>query len=131
MNNPAELLRESKSILLIDWPSRDVPDSLARAGHEVVVQGGPEPDHYNEYVATDGQVDVRYVGHAPEHADLVYSYRPIDELPEIADQARNLGAQAVWVQLPADESSNVDQARSIVEGAGLRFIDAPILEAIT
>src|SRR3954447_18134607 len=131
MNNPTDLLSGSKSILLVDWPSRDVPDSLARAGHEVVVHGGPEPDHYNEYVATGGKVDVRYIGHAPVHVDLVYSYRPIDELAEIADEARNLGAEAVWVRLTPEETSNVDQARSIVEAAGLQFVDAPILEAIS
>ncbi len=48
----------------------------------------------------------------------------MDELPEIVEQAQQLGAHAVWVQLRAAESQ---RARVIVETAGLAFVDGPYL----
>jgi hypothetical protein len=35
------VLARSPSVLLIDWPSRDVPATLAAAGFTVIVKGGP------------------------------------------------------------------------------------------
>ena len=43
----AGLLRKTKTILLVDWPSRDVPDTLARSGFAVVSNDGP--GEYNAY----------------------------------------------------------------------------------
>ena len=123
-----ELLLAAETIVLVDWPSREVPNSLARAGFHVVVHGGPAPDDYSTYVVEDGEVVVRQADGPPEHADLVYSYRPLAELPRIVDQARHLGAGAVWVQLPPDEA---EEARSIVEAAGLIFVGDPhLLDAV-
>lgn len=34
-----EILRATQSVLVVDWPSRDVPDTLARAGYDVHVHG--------------------------------------------------------------------------------------------
>jgi len=119
-----ETLRTAKRVLVLDYPSRDVPDTLARAGYDVVVHGGPAPDDYSAYVIDDGEIVVRRTGTEPEQADLVYSYRPLDELPGIVKKARRVGAHAVWVQLPAEESP---AARTIVEAAGLTFVDDPYL----
>jgi hypothetical protein len=33
-----------QTILVIDWPSKEVPETLARAGFRVVVRGGPGPE---------------------------------------------------------------------------------------
>jgi predicted CoA-binding protein len=119
-----EILQAAKTVLVVDWPSRDVPDTLARAGYEVVVHGGPAPDDYSTYVVEDGEVVVRRTGHPPVQAELVYSYRPVAELAEIVETALGLGARAVWVQLPAEDG---EQARAIVETAGLAFVDGPSL----
>ena len=119
-----DILAATKVVLLVDWPSRDVPDTLVRAGYEVVVHGGPAPDDYSTYVVDDGEVVEQRTGRPPERADLVYSYRPVDELPEIVEEAQRIGAQAVWVQLPPEESQ---RARDIVETAGLAFVDGPYL----
>ena len=73
MTEPAELLRNSPTILLIDWPSREVPDSLARAGHRVVSHDGPDDADYNVYELSEGKVEPRAAGGPPEHADLVYA----------------------------------------------------------
>ena len=40
MTDGARLLAEAVTILLIDWPSRDVPDTLARHGFTVVSHPG-------------------------------------------------------------------------------------------
>jgi len=44
-----ELLRDVTTVLVIDWPSRDAPETLARAGFEVVVRSGAGPDDYSVY----------------------------------------------------------------------------------
>jgi hypothetical protein len=36
--DPKTLLAAVRSVLVIDWPSRDVPDSLVVAGFEVVAR---------------------------------------------------------------------------------------------
>jgi predicted CoA-binding protein len=78
-----------------------VPDTLAGAGYAVFVKNGPGPEDFNPA--------------PPEHIDLVYCHRPLEELPGIVAQAKELGAQAVWCQSPSPE------ARRLVESAGLRY----------
>jgi len=128
------ILRAAGSILLVDWPSRDVPDTLVRAGYEVSVKGGPEPDNFWASELRDGEVANRRVGVAPEHADLVYTHRPIAELAGIVDLARQVGAGAVWHQsgLAGDGGKDIqgvwlleDEARdaaAMVEAAGMVFV---------
>src|SRR5262245_13196810 len=130
------ILRAAGSVLLVDWPSRDVPDTLARAGYTVFVKGGPEPDNYWVNELHDGEIANRRVGVAPTHADLVYTYRPIGELTGIVDLAKRVGARTVWHQsglasdgekdlqgvwLPEDE---IRTAAAVVEAAGMVFVHA-------
>jgi predicted CoA-binding protein len=124
VTSAAEVLAATESILLIDWPSREVPDSLARAGYRVVSQDGPAAGDYNAYELSGAEVVVRNVGVEPEHADLVYTHRPFDELPEILEFAQRIGARAIWAEAGPD-SPGADQARRTVESAGLTYIDAP------
>ena len=120
-----DILRSAGTILLIDWPKRAVPEALARAGLTVVSHDGPAPDEYNAYEIEGDSVVDRRVGESPERADVVYTHRPIDELPAIAELAKGLGAQAVWCE------TGSAQAREIVEAAGLTYVDEPIIEAAT
>ena len=134
-----QVLRETSSVLLVDWPSKDVPESLARAGYTVVAKGGPEPGNYWAYEVRDGEVVSRRTGEVPGAVDLVYSYRPIDELPGIAAMAQQLGARAVWLQsgVASDGTKAADgcwldpaasqAARAAVESAGLTYIEAPCI----
>lgn len=130
-----EILGAARSVLVVDWPSRDVPDTLARAGYEVHVHGGPAPDDYSAYRRDGDGVVVGRTGRQPDRADLVYSHRPLDELHGIVEMAQRVGARAVWVQsgrgadgrpdpracwLPEPESR---QARALVEAAGLAYVD--------
>lgn len=131
------ILAGARSFLVIDWPTRDVPDTLAGAGYEVVVHGGPGPTDYFAYEVAGGKVVERRVGRPPAHADVVYTFRPLAELPEIVATAQAVGAGTVWVQsglsaagvkdpegcwLPADAAAG---ARALVESAGLAFLDQP------
>ena len=36
MTDVEDILAGARSFLAVDWPTRDVPDSLARAGYDVV-----------------------------------------------------------------------------------------------
>jgi hypothetical protein len=94
----SRILAQTRSVLVIDWPSRDVPAALAAAGFEVTVKGGPGPTDYTVWEISDGEVVTRPLGRALEHADLVYCHRPFSELPSIIAMAQGLGARAVWRQ---------------------------------
>ena len=115
------VLSRTRSVLLVDWPSRDVPDSLARAGLSVVAQEGP--DRYVAYDADGDEVRPRLTD-TPAAVDLVYAFRPLGELPDIIDLARSLGAKVLWLQSAAD-AHQLEEARSTVEAAGLAFISEP------
>jgi hypothetical protein len=39
--DPEEVLKNVRAVLVIDWPSKDVPEKLALAGFHVYVRGGP------------------------------------------------------------------------------------------
>jgi predicted CoA-binding protein len=134
-----QILRAADSIVVVDWPSRDVPDTLSRAGYDVSVKGGPGPGDYSAYDVRGDEVVDRPVGHPPAHADLVYSYRPVSELPAIVALAREIGAAVVWHQsgqaaageddprgcwMPGDASQ---EARAVVESAGLTYVEAPYI----
>jgi predicted CoA-binding protein len=136
---PEQVLTSADSILVIDWPSRDVPETLARAGYTVLVKGGPEPDNFSAWQLRDAEVVVAKLGRGPSRVDIVYAHRPVAELPGIAAMARRFAATTVWCQsgrspsgasdptgvwLPDEEAS---QARAIVEQAGLRYVNAPYI----
>jgi predicted CoA-binding protein len=135
MSDATQTLEATRSILIIDWPSRDVPDSLARAGYAVTVKGGPGPEDYSAYKLRDGEVVASHVGRAPDQVNLVYSHRPLTELPGILGMATELGAQALWCQSGLADAETNDpkgcwvseeasgQARQLVEAAGLRYVD--------
>jgi hypothetical protein len=130
-----QTLAGCRSVLVIDWPSRDVPAALAAAGLTVIVKGGPGPEDYTVWEVTGGEPVTRPLGRAPEHADLVYCHRPFAELPSIVAMAKGLGATAVWRQsgvtstgdrapdgcwVPPGESR---QGRELAAAAGLSYID--------
>ena len=120
----AELLGSAATVLLIDYPGRIVPETLARSGLNVVSKEGPEPDDYAAHEVAGGTVTTRKIGAPPDRADIVYSHRPVEELPGIVELAQGLGARAVWCETGSAE------ARAIVEGGGLQYVDTPrIVEA--
>lgn len=130
-----DILAGASTILVIDWPSREVPATLAAAGFTVIVKGGPGPTDYTAWERGDGEPVTRPLGRAPGHADLVYCHRPFGELASIVAMARELGATAVWRQtgltaagdrapggcwVPPGES---EQGRELAAAAGLAYVD--------
>ena len=131
----ARILADTKSVLVVDWPSRDVPASLTFAGFAVFVKGGPGPADYNAWELDSGTPVSRPLGRALDRVDLVYCHRPFGELPGIIALAGRLGARALWWQtglasdgtkdpsgfwVPSGES---DQARELAAAAGLAYVD--------
>lgn len=129
------------SIVVVDWPTKDVPDSLARAGLEVAVHGGPRPEDWSvQELGPDGVTVVgRATGAPPARVDVVYTHRPIDELPAIVALAGQVGARTVWLHSARTPEGARDdtavwlsdedreRARSVVEGAGLAYVDEPYI----
>ena len=116
-----DVLRSARTVLLIDWPSRDVPDTVARAGYAVTVKGGP--DSYARYEIVGDDV-VRTPCPRPASADVVYVHRPFEELPGILELAASMGCRAVWLQTPDP------RARALVEAAGMACGDRSIVEVL-
>jgi predicted CoA-binding protein len=137
--DPKEILKSTQTVLVVDWPSKEVPELLARAGVHVVVRGGPGPTDYSVYELKDGKVVARHAGRPPERADLVYSYRPLSELPQIITAALDLHARSIWTQsglsaagindprgcwVPEEE---LRSAEALVREAGLNYISRPYI----
>jgi hypothetical protein len=114
-----QILRESGSVLVVDWPSQDVPETLTRAGYTVLGKGGPEPDNYRAYEVRDGEVVSRRTGEAPVTVDLVYSYRPVGELPGIVAMAQRLGASQGRVAPVRDGQRRDKGAGWLLDGPGV------------
>jgi len=135
----SEVLKSARTILVVDFPSPDVPYALALAGFEVVVKGGPGPEDYSAYEIVDGKVETRHTGRAPHKADLVYAYRPLAEIKQIIALAKELQAKTIWTQSGLRRAGIRDPkgcwiatgdlvvARSMIQSAGLAFITEPYI----
>jgi hypothetical protein len=131
----ARVLAKARTVLVIDWPSRDVPGSLAFAGFTVFVKGGPGPADYTAWELDSGAPVSRPLGREPSRADLVYCHRPFGELPGIIALAGRLGARALWWQTGLTSGGGKDpsgcwappeesrQARDLAGAAGLAYVD--------
>jgi predicted CoA-binding protein len=136
---PREVLESANTILVIDWPGKEVPESLAHAGFNVIVKGGPGPEDFSAYEISENKITQRRTGRAPDHADLIYSYRPLSELPEIIATAKSLGAKTIWTQSGRSGPESDDPrgcwhpeeelrtAQSLIEAAGLAHIASPYI----
>jgi predicted CoA-binding protein len=138
-----ELLTDVKDVLVIDWPSKDVPEALARAGLHVFVRGGPAPDDCSVYEADSAGAVIRRKGKAPEKADVVYAHRPLSELPTIIATAKAVHAKAIWTQSGLSAAGSKDprgcwladeehqKAAELVQSEGLSYFSQPyIVDAI-
>ena len=113
-----QLLSETKSILLVDWPNINLPYALLKAGFIVFSYS---PDKYSEaklliekphnteglsiFSITDDNAEV-YVSFekldsSPGTVDIVHIYRPEAELPDIVEKhVLPLSAKAIWLYPP-------------------------------
>src|SRR5262245_38731189 len=79
MNSIERLLEEADEVLLIDWPGEDCPRSMLRAGFTGF---GQEPSGWLRYELNHRQLQKHSMASPPAHADLVFCYRPVEELPD-------------------------------------------------
>jgi predicted CoA-binding protein len=124
---PDEVLDATTHVVVIDYPSTDVPETLVRGGFLVISHDGPTDDDYNVWIIENEVVTHRPLDHVPSGADLVYTYRPLDELQGIAELAQRWGAKAIWVQ--PDTGHDSARGRSIAEQHGLTYVDDPDIRA--
>jgi hypothetical protein len=139
---PTERLKSTGTVLVIDWPTKEVPETLARAGLRVVVRGGPGPEDYSLYELRDGAVRTSRLGRAPESADLIYAYLPITELSSIIETAKRLNAKEIWTQSGMSAEGGRDPkgcwvserdeqfARNLVRSAGLSYRAQPYIAEV-
>jgi predicted CoA-binding protein len=113
-----DLLSSARTIAVVGlstqpWKAaHSVPASLKAAGYKVI------PVHPT---ATEilGEKAYRSLLDIPEHVDIVDVFRPADETPAIAEQAVQIKAGALWLQLGIAN----DQARQIAEAAGMPYVE--------
>lgn len=142
MTSPREVLLQSRSVLVIDWPSRDVPESLARAGLAVTVRYGPGPGDFAVHELSGSEIIVRPAKPPPSRVDLVYVFRPPAELPDVIARALQLGAKAIWVQSGYSAENLRDptgcwmsesltrEVRGQIEAAGLICVTEPYIATV-
>lgn len=134
-----EVLQEAKNVLVIDWPSKEVPETLACAGLHVIVRSGPGPEDYAIYECDASGTVTRRKERAPKATDLVYAHRPLTELPAIIATAKALHANAIWIQSGLSASGAHDprgcwmrdeeqqRAAELVQAAGLKYFNEPYI----
>ena len=92
--------------------AHSVPAALAAYGWRVI----PVNPHADRLL---DEVVYRRLADIPEPVDVVNVFRPSDEAPNIARQAVEIGAKALWLQLGIVSP----EARRIATDAGLLYVE--------
>ena len=116
--DPAQLLTTSRTIAVVGFsanpakPSHSAPMHLVRRGWNVI------PINPNE-TEVAGLRAYASLADVPEHVDLVNVFRPSADTPEVARQAVEIGADAIWLQLGISSA----EAREVAEAAGMAYVE--------
>ena len=95
-----------------DKAGGSVPVTLQRRGFRIIP--------INPYADTlFGEKVYRSLLDVPEKIDIVDVFRPAADTPEVARQAAQVGAKALWLQLDIRSQ----EAREIAEAAGMEYIE--------
>jgi uncharacterized protein len=89
-----------------------VPAHMQQHGWRII----PVNPHAEEIL---GEPVYRALAEVPERIQLVDVFRPSRATPEVAQQAVDVGALALWLQL----GIRSEEARSIAEAAGLLYVE--------
>ena len=117
--SPAQILAEAKTIALVgasprpERPSNSVMGYLLRNGYRVIPVRPVGPP------VILGQRRVASLGEIEEPIDLVDVFRRSEFCPDVARQAVEVGAGALWLQLGIVSA----EARTIAEAAGLDYVE--------
>jgi uncharacterized protein len=115
---PRDVLERSTTIAVVgmstdeDKPAHHVPMSLHEAGF-TVIPVHPRADRIGGLQAYPSLADL------PAAPDLVNVFRPARDAPDVARQAVEAGAEALWLQLDITSP----EARRIAEESGLDYVE--------
>ncbi len=118
MADPAEVLQRYSSVAVVgmstdpDKPANSVPRRLKARGFRVIPVN-PTTDE------VDGERSYASLSEVPVPVEVVDVFRPASEAPEIAREAVEVGAKALWLQL----GLRSPEAREIAESAGLDYVE--------
>jgi len=115
------LLKETGSILLVDWANEEIPHTLIKAGY-IVYSYSPGKYSLAQLETCDGTEKLHFskFDQPPTQVDLVYIYRPEAEHPAIVNEhVLPLKAKALWLHPPV---TSVKTALLAAE-YGLTFIE--------
>jgi hypothetical protein len=113
-----EVLERTRTIAVVgasrnpDKAGGSVPIGLQQRGFRII----PINPYAHELF---GERAYRSLLEVPEKIDLVDVFRPAADAPEIARQAAQVGAKALWLQLDIRS----DEARAIAEAAGMDYVE--------
>jgi len=118
MSEPRTILENARTVAVVgisrdpSKPSGGVPAALQERGFRII----PVNPHAGELL---GERSVPSLGEVKESVDVVEVFRPAEEAPDIARQAIEIGAKALWLQL----GIRSPKAREIAERAGLDYVE--------
>jgi uncharacterized protein len=117
--SPAEILADTRTIALVgasprpERPSNSVMRYLLAQGYRVIPVRPVGPPEIL------GQKRVGTLAEIEERIDLVDVFRRSEFCPDVARQAVEAGAGALWLQLGVVSA----EARTIAEAAGLDYVE--------
>ena len=122
--DPAAILGAARAVLLVDWPSADVPRALIEAGLTVF---GYSPSRYSTAQIAGDRLVFNPLDAHPAHVDVVCTYRPAAEMSDIVTSlVLPSGARTLWLQPP----NTSGEARRLAAEHGLAFIEGVDIAAI-
>jgi hypothetical protein len=114
-----------------DWPHQDVVAAALRAGktvfghspggyarHAIVAE--TDDDVFRRFPVSGGGYLISTPLEVAPPADLVVTYRPPAEQPDIVRIAFDQGARSFWVQPPAESSR---EAKKLAAESGMAFVE--------
>ncbi|WP_456473894.1 CoA-binding protein [Candidatus Pyrohabitans sp.] len=121
-----ELLQNARTIAVVGFstnPAKDayqVPKKLMELGYRVI----PVNPFAEEILGERCYPSLREIPREVK-VDIVNVFRPAQEVPDIVEQAIEIGARAVWLQLGITHEAAAKRARE----AGLKFIQNRCIKA--
>jgi uncharacterized protein len=119
VRSPAQILAESRTIALVgaspkpDRPAHGVMRYLLAQGYRVI------PVRPRDCDEVHGIPCVSSLHEIDEPIDLVDVFRRVDACPDVAREAADVGAKALWLQLGLVSA----EARQIAADAGMDYVE--------
>jgi hypothetical protein len=116
-DNVKTILDDSRTVAVVGVSHKEERDSnmvfryLREKGYRVI----PVNPKYREVLGEKRYPDLKSI---PEHVDVVDIFRNIEAIPAIVDEAIEIGANTVWMQLNLIREDAAEKARC----AGLRVV---------